>query len=112
MALAPPCRVRGVAGGRAGKAAGAWGATPRGAIGHPVGKLAHPYRGVGQHVAGRNRGGSGNEGRRPTKAERREDARRQREEIQRRMARRRRNRSLSLVLVVVAIAVAVVAVFL
>jgi hypothetical protein len=63
-------------------------------------------------VAGSNRSGSGNDGRRPTKAERREDARRQREEIQRRMARRRRNRSLGLVLVVVAIAVAIVAVFL
>jgi len=63
-------------------------------------------------VAGSNRGGSGNEGRRPTKAERREEARLQREEIQRRMARRRRNRSLGLVLMVVAIGVAVLAVFL
>jgi uncharacterized protein DUF3105 len=63
-------------------------------------------------VAGSNRGGAGGEDRRPTKAERREDARRQREAIQRRMARRHRNRSLGLVLLVVAIAVAVVAVFL
>jgi Protein of unknown function (DUF3105) len=65
-------------------------------------------------VAGSNQGGrgSGNDGRRPTKAERREEARLKREEIQRRMARRRRSRSISLVLVVLAIAVVIVAVFL
>ena len=65
-------------------------------------------------MAGRNPGGrgSGNEGRRPTKAERREEARLKREEIQRRMARRRRNRSIGLVFVAVAVVVVVVAVFL
>jgi hypothetical protein len=52
------------------------------------------------------------QGHRPTKAERREEARLKREEIQRRMAGRRRNRTIGLVLVVVAIIVAVVAVFL
>ena len=54
----------------------------------------------------------GNDGRRPTKAERREQARREREEIQRRMARRRRNRSIGLVLVAVSVVTVVVAVFL
>lgn len=53
----------------------------------------------------------GSDGRRPTKAERREDARRQREDIQRRMTRRRRNRTIGLVLVALAVATAVVAVF-
>ncbi len=54
----------------------------------------------------------GNDERRPTKAERREQARLQREEIQRKMARRRRNRSMGLVLVAVAVATIVVAIFL
>ena len=54
----------------------------------------------------------GNDGRRPTKAERREEARLQREEIQRRMSRRRRNRSIGLVLIAAAVAVVVAAVFL
>ena len=64
-------------------------------------------RGAG--VAGSNQG---DPGRRPTKAERREEARLKREEIQRSMARRRRNRTLGLGLVVVALVIAVVAVFL
>jgi hypothetical protein len=65
-------------------------------------------------VAGSNQrgGGAGNDGRRPTKAERREEARLKREEIQRKMAGRRRNRTIGLVLVVVALVVTVVAVFL
>ena len=65
-------------------------------------------------MAGSNQGGRGSsdEGRRPTKAERREEARLQREEIQRKMAGRRRNRTIGLVLVVVALVIAVVAVFL
>jgi hypothetical protein len=65
-------------------------------------------------VAGSTQGrrGSGNDGRRPTKAERREEARLKREEIQRRMSRRRRNRSIGLVLVAIAAVVVVVAVFL
>jgi len=66
-------------------------------------------------MAGNTGGGRGpgdNPDRRPTKAERREDARLQREDIQRAMARRRRNRGVGLVLVVVAVAIAVVAVFL
>jgi hypothetical protein len=65
-------------------------------------------------VAGSNQGGRGpgNDGRRPTKAERREGARLKREEIQRRMARRRRSRSICLGLVFVAVIVVVVAVFL
>jgi hypothetical protein len=66
-------------------------------------------------VAGNTRGGRGpgdNQDRRPTKAERREEARLQREDIQRSMGRRRRNRRVGLVLVVVALTVAVVAVFL
>jgi len=60
-------------------------------------------------VAGSDRGS--NQGKRPTKAERREEARLQREAIQRKMAARRRNRSIGLALVVVAAATAVVAVF-
>jgi hypothetical protein len=64
-------------------------------------------------VAGSNQGGrSDGEGPRPTKAERREDARLKREEIQRKMAGRRRNRTIGLVLVVVALIITVVAVFL
>jgi hypothetical protein len=65
-------------------------------------------------VAGGNQGGRGSsdQGRRPTKAERREEARLKREEIQRKMAGRRRNRTIGLVLVVVALVVTVVAVFL
>ena len=65
-------------------------------------------------MAGSNQrgGGAGNDGRRPTKAERREEARLKREEIQRKMAGRRRNRTIGLVLVVVALVVTVVAVFL
>jgi hypothetical protein len=65
-------------------------------------------------VAGSNQGGrgSGNDDRRPTKAERREEARLKREEIQRRMSRRRRSRSIGLGLVIVAVVVVVVAVFL
>jgi hypothetical protein len=65
------------------------------------------------NVAGSNQGGRGSsdEGRRPTKAERREEARLQREEIQRKMASRRRNRTIGLVLVVLAVIIAVVAVF-
>jgi hypothetical protein len=55
--------------------------------------------------------GSGDPNRRPTKAERREDARLKREHIQRQMKRRRRNRSIGFVLVVVAIVTVVVAVF-
>lgn len=61
------------------------------------------------------RGGRGpgeNPDRRPTKAERREEARLQREEIQRSMARRRRNRGVGMGLLIVAVAIAVVAVFL
>ena len=60
-------------------------------------------------MAGSNQG---DPGRRPTKAERREEARLKREEIQRSMARRRRNRTLGMGLVVVAVAITVVAVFL
>ena len=56
--------------------------------------------------------GSREPNRRPTKAERREDARLKREEIQRQMARRRRNRSIGLVLVAIATITVVVAVFL
>jgi hypothetical protein len=56
--------------------------------------------------------GSQNDDRRPTKAERREEARLKREEIQRRMARRRRNRSIGLGFVVVAVVAVVIAVFL
>jgi Protein of unknown function (DUF3105) len=63
-------------------------------------------------TTGGGRGPGDNADRRPTKAERREDARLQREEIQRGMSRRRRNRRVGLVLVVVALAIAVVAVFL
>jgi hypothetical protein len=65
-------------------------------------------------VAGSNQGGrgSGSDGRRPTKAERRDEARLKREEIQRRMSRRRRSRSIGLVLLAVAVVVVVVAVFL
>jgi hypothetical protein len=55
--------------------------------------------------------GSGDPNRRPTKAERREEARRQREQIKRQMARRRRNRSIGLALVAVAIATVVVVIF-
>lgn len=55
--------------------------------------------------------GSRDPNRRPTKAERREQARRQREQIQRQMARRRRNRSIGLALVAVTIASVVVVVF-
>ncbi|MGZ4150162.1 MAG: DUF3105 domain-containing protein [Actinomycetota bacterium] len=64
-------------------------------------------------MAGANKGGRGanDPGRRPTKAERRDEARREREQIQRQMARRRRNRSIGLVLIVVAVVVVVVAVF-
>ena len=61
-------------------------------------------------TTGRGRG-SGDPNRRPTKAERREDARRQREQIQRQMARRRRNRSIGLALVGAATVMIVVAVF-
>ncbi len=60
-------------------------------------------------MAGSNQG---DQGRRPTKAERREEARLKREEIQRSMARRRRNRTLGMGLLVVAVAITVVAVFL
>ena len=65
-------------------------------------------------MAGSNQGGrgSGSDDRRPTKAERREEARLKREEIQRRMARRRRSRSIGLVLIAVAVVVVVIAVFL
>lgn len=65
-------------------------------------------------MAGNDQGGRGSsdDGRRQTKAERREEARLQREEIQRKMAGRRRNRTIGLVLVVVALTIAVVAVFL
>ena len=63
-------------------------------------------------MAGRGRsGGSGDDGRRLTKAERREEARLKREEIQRAMATRKRNRRIGLVLVVAAVVIAVVAVF-
>ncbi len=61
-------------------------------------------------MAGNQR--EGGDDRRLTKAERRDQARIQREEIQRKMARRRRNRSIGLVLLVVAVATIVVAVFL
>ena len=57
------------------------------------------------------RSGSNEDGRRLTKAERREEARLKREEIQRKMATRKRNQRMGLVLVVVAVAIAVVAVF-
>ena len=57
------------------------------------------------------RRGSNDDGRRLTKAERREEARLKREEIQRKMATRKRNRRIGLVLVVVAVVIAVVAVF-
>ena len=53
-------------------------------------------------------GGDG--GRRPTKAERKEQARLEREQIQRQMAGRRRNRILGIVAVVVAVSIVVVAV--
>ena len=56
--------------------------------------------------------GSSGEDRRPTKAERRDEARLKREEIQRKMASRRRNRTIGLVLVVLALVIAVVAAFL
>ena len=57
------------------------------------------------------RRGANDDGRRMTKAERREEARLKREEIQRTMAARKRNRRIGLVLVVVAVVIAVVAVF-
>ncbi len=57
------------------------------------------------------RRGSPDDGRRMTKAERREEARLKREEIQRSMATRKRNRRIGLVLVVVAVIIAIVAVF-
>lgn len=66
-------------------------------------------------MAGNTSGGRGpgdNQDRRPTKAERREDERLKREQIQRSMGRRRRNRRAGLVLVVLALSIAVVAVFL
>jgi uncharacterized protein DUF3105 len=63
-------------------------------------------------MAGRGQSrGADDDGRRMTKAERREEARLKREEIQRRMATRSRNRRIGLVLVVVAVVVAIVAVF-
>lgn len=49
------------------------------------------------------------DGRRPTKAERREDARLERERIQRKTSRRRRNRTIGLVLVALAVVAAIVA---
>lgn len=57
------------------------------------------------------RRGAPDDGRRMTKAERREEARLKREEIQRSMATRKRNRRIGLVLVVVAVVIAVIAVF-
>jgi len=63
-------------------------------------------------VAGTDqRSGATDDGRRLTKAERREEARLKREEIQRKMATRKRNRRMGLVLVVVAVVIAIVAVF-
>jgi hypothetical protein len=62
-------------------------------------------------TTGRGRS-TGQENRRPTKAERREQARLEREAIKRQMARRRRNRSIGLGVVAVAAVVAVVAVVL
>jgi hypothetical protein len=64
-------------------------------------------------VAGSNQGGGGSrdEGRRQTKAERREEARLKREEIQRKMAGRRRNQRIGFALLAVAVVVVVVAVF-
>ena len=57
------------------------------------------------------RRGAPDDGRRMTKAERREEARLKREEIQRKMATRKRNRRMGLVFVVVAVVIAVIAVF-
>lgn len=53
---------------------------------------------------------SGNQSRRPTKAERREEARLEREQIQRKMASRKRNRKIGMVLVALAAVVAIIAV--
>jgi hypothetical protein len=80
----------------------------------PVGKLADPTdEDEVRHVAGTDqRSGSSDDGRRVTKAERREEARLKREEIQRKMASRRRNRSIGLVLLVLSVVIVVVAVFL
>lgn len=54
--------------------------------------------------------GNDPDGRRPTKAERREEARLERERIQRKAAQRKRNRTAGLVLVALAVVVAIVAV--
>lgn len=54
--------------------------------------------------------GPGPEDRRPTKAERKEEARLQREALQRKAARRKRNRNLGLVLVALAVVAAIVAI--
>jgi hypothetical protein len=67
-------------------------------------------------VSERERGGRGpaarDQNRRPTKAEKREQARIDREEIQRRMARRKKNRALGTGLVVGGIVIAILLVFL
>jgi hypothetical protein len=54
--------------------------------------------------------GQGPGGRRPTKAERREEARLERERIQRRSARRKRNRTIGVVLVALALVATIVAI--
>lgn len=54
--------------------------------------------------------GQGPDGRRPTKAERREEARLERERIQRKTAQRNRNRTIGLVLVAIAVVAAIVAI--
>jgi Protein of unknown function (DUF3105) len=58
-----------------------------------------------------NTGSTGDPDRRMTKAERRDEARRERERIQQQMQARKRNRSIGLVLVALAVAIAVAAVF-
>lgn len=59
-------------------------------------------------MANQGRGGAGDPGRRPTKAEKKDQARREREQIHQRMAGRKRRRTIGIVLVVAAVVVAVV----
>jgi len=59
-------------------------------------------------VANQGRGGAGDPGRRPTKAEKKDQARRDREQIHQRMAGRRRQRTIGIVLVAAAVMVALV----
>lgn len=60
-------------------------------------------------MANQGRGGAGDPGRRPTKAEKKDQARHDREQIHQRMAGRKRQRTIGIVLAVAAVVVAVVA---